>query len=229
MTDLGRRSAAPATTLSVENLAKSYSGRTVFSDLNLQVAPGLTAVTGKNGSGKTTLLKILAGLLRPSAGHVRLECEGQALAPSQRRLAIGWAGPDLALYGELTALENLAFFRRAAGRPAPSEELTRRLTEVGLASEAIGRRVEEFSTGMKQRLRIAFAALFDPPILLLDEPMAGLDIEGRETVHRAVEAARQRGAVVLASNDERDFLEAQQRIELGATGRREAAGGRQEP
>ena len=215
MNDFGRRSAVPTTTLSADNLAKSFSGPAVFSGLSLQVAQGLTAVTGCNGSGKTTLLKILAGLLRPSTGSVRLNCDGRTLAAPERRLAIGWAGPDLALYGELTALENLVFFRKAAGRPAPLDELTRRLMEVGLRPEAIDRRVEEFSTGMKQRLRIAFALLFDPPILLLDEPMAGLDAEGREIVHRAIAAARRRGAVVLASNDERDLLEPEQRIELG--------------
>ena len=64
---------------------------------------------------------------------------------------------------------------------------------------------------MQQRLRIAFALLFDPPVLLLDEPMSGLDTDGREMVQRVVAAARTRGAVVLASNDERDFVEPDQR------------------
>lgn len=214
----------PTTTIAAENLDKSFSGTPIFTGLAFSASRGLVAVAGKNGSGKTTLLKILAGLARPSAGRVRVEVEGSpALSPSERRLAVGWAGPDLALYGELTAVENLLFFRKAAGRNADAGDVRRRLAEVGLADAAMDRRVEEFSTGMKQRLRLAFARLFDPPVLVLDEPMAGLDLEGRETVFRAVAAARRLGPVFLASNDERDFVEPDQRIELGAAGGRRPA------
>jgi ABC-type multidrug transport system ATPase subunit len=204
------------TTLSAERLEKSFSGPPLFTGLDLRVGGGLLAVAGRNGSGKTTLLKILAGLLRPTAGRVRVEREGAPLAGEARRLAVGWAGPDLSLYGELTALENLRFFRKAAGRGADDRELARRLSEAGLSEEAIGRPVEEFSTGMRQRLRVAFALLFDPPILVLDEPMAGLDADGREMVQGVVERARAGGAVVLASNDERDFVRPDQRIDLSA-------------
>ena len=202
----------PTTTILAEKLSKSFSGTPLFSDLSFKAAGGLVAVAGANGSGKTTFLKILAGLLRPSAGRVRIEPEA---TPAQRRLTVGWAGPDLSLYGELTAEENLLFFRTAGGRDVALPEIRRRLAEVGLAEEAMRRRVEEYSTGMKQRLRIAFARLFDPTVLILDEPMIGLDPEGRETIARAIAAARQTGVVILASNDERDFVAPEQRIELG--------------
>lgn len=206
----------PTTTISAEKLSKSFSGTPLFSDLSFTAAGGLVAVAGANGSGKTTFLKILAGLLRPSAGRVRIE---PAATSAERRLAVGWAGPDLSLYGELTAEENLLFFRTAGGRDAPLPDIRRRLAEVGLAEEAMRRRVEEFSTGMKQRLRVAFARLFDPPVLILDEPMIGLDPEGRETIARVIAAARREGVVILASNDERDFVAPEQRVEMGA-GRR---------
>ena len=102
-------------------------------------------------------------------------------------------------------MENLRFFGRAGGRPHEDRELTRRLDDVGLAG-ALGLRVGAFSTGMKQRLKIAFALLFDPPVLLLDEPMIGLDTDGRAIVERVVAAQRRAGLVVLASNDSRDFV-----------------------
>lgn len=203
------------TTLSAENLDKRFTGPPLFSALSFEAARGLVAVSGRNGSGKTTLLKILAGLVRPSSGRVSLSRGGAALTGRERRLAVGWAGPDLAFYGELTGEENLSFFRRANGLPAESSELKRRLRDAGLADDAIGRRVEEYSTGMVQRLRIAFACLFDPEILLLDEPTAGLDAQGREMVRRTVEESRREGTVVVASNDERDFVDPDQRIALG--------------
>ena len=209
------------TTIAAENLSKAFSGAPLFSGLSFSASRGLVAVAGKNGSGKTTLLKILAGLARPTAGRVRVETDPSgSTSPSARRLAVGWAGPDLQLYGALTALENLAFFRSAAGRPARGEELVARLRDVGLAEGAVHRRVEEFSTGMKQRLRVAFAVLFDPAVLILDEPMVGLDVEGRETVDRVVAAARERGPVLLASNDERDFVRPDQRLDLSPAGAR---------
>jgi ABC-type multidrug transport system ATPase subunit len=202
------------TTLIAEDLSKSFTGGPLFQGLSLSIRGGLVAVAGRNGSGKTTLLKILAGLARPTTGRVRVEREGRAVADADRRLAVGWTGPDLELYGELTAEENLLSFRRAAGRPEPAGEVRRRLLEMGLAEEALGRRVEEYSTGMRQRLRLAFASLFDPELLLLDEPANGLDVEGRAVLAALVERTRRRGAVVVASNDERDLVGADERIEL---------------
>ncbi len=203
-----------ATTLEAIDLSKSFAGPPLFSQLSLRVEKGLVAVTGRNGSGKTTLLKILASLLRPSCGTVRLLRGGSELSADERRLAVGWAGPDLSFYEDFTAFENLRFFRRAAGLPAHKMELETRLADTGLA-QAAGRRVGAFSTGMKQRLRIAFALLFNAPILLLDEPMAGLDAEGRTTVETIISTRRTTSPVVLASNDARDFSSPEQIIELG--------------
>jgi len=208
------RAVVSPTTLEVENLAKSYGGVPLFSGLTFLVEAGLTAVQGRNGSGKTTLVKILSSLLRPSAGGVRLRRGDRELAGDEKRLAIGWAGLDLAFYEDFSARENLAFFRRAAGRSASPEEIDALLAGAGLV-QAADQRVGAFSTGMKQRLRIAFALLFDPPILMLDEPMAGLDAEGRQIVQAVVGQRRRSGAVVLASNDERDFVEPEQVVLLG--------------
>jgi heme ABC exporter ATP-binding subunit CcmA len=201
--------------LEARGLAKSYGGRPVFSDLSLRVAAGLVAVAGRNGSGKTTFLKILAGLLRPDSGSVEVRRDSSLLTGERRRHALGWAGPDLALYEELTPRENLRFFRRAAGFTIDGSEIDRRLTEVGLAPEFFDKPTKALSTGTRQRLRLAFAALFDPPILLLDEPMVGLDAAGRELVTRLIAAHRRVGAVLLASNDERDFTSPDQVVSLG--------------
>ncbi len=211
-----------STTLSAENLAKSFSGTPLFEGLSFEAGSGLFAVAGPNGSGKTTLLKILAGLISPTAGRVRVEKDGRALTGDERRLAVGWAGPDLELYGELTGEENLRFFRKAAGVSADGAAIRARLSDAGLSDAAARRRVDAYSTGMRQRLRLAFALLFDPPLLVLDEPFSGLDAAGREVVRRVVAEARGRGAVVLASNDERDFESPDRRLDLSGPGQRSA-------
>jgi ABC-type multidrug transport system ATPase subunit len=212
---LSSRGTVAAFRIEARALSKSYSGPPLFSELSFQAPAGLTAIVGRNGSGKTTLLKILARLLPPGRGSVAVLEDARELSGEERRLAVGWAGPDLAFYEDFTARENLRFFRRAAGRPAPEAELEERLKRVGLGAAA-DRRVGAFSTGMKQRLRLAFATLCDAPILLLDEPAAGLDEEGRGILDVLVRERRARGPVLLASNEPRDFDAPDRTIPLGA-------------
>lgn len=195
-------------------LAKSFPGRPLFAGVSFALERGILAILGPNGSGKTTLVKILAGLLTPSAGSVRVEREGRNLSAEERRSAVGWSGPDLAFYAELSAGENLEFFRKAAGYPTISEDTRSSLAAVGLG-EASGP-VEHFSTGMKQRLRIAFALLLEPDVLLLDEPLSGLDAPGREAVCRLVAAAAKTGPVVLAATDLGELPTPEHAIELGS-------------
>ena len=199
--------------LEARELSKSYSGPALFSDLSFTAGAGLTAVAGKNGSGKTTLLKILARLLAPERGRVAIFDADRELSGEERRRAVGWAGPDLAFYDDFTARENLRFFRLASGLPSMDERLGKRLERVGLGDVA-DRRVGAFSTGMKQRLRLAFALLLNPPVLLLDEPAGGLDEEGRATLAGIVAERRAIGPVLLASNDPRDFASPEQTITL---------------
>lgn len=202
------------TVLEAGDLAKSFTGPPLFAGLSLRAEAGLVAVTGPNGSGKTTLLKILAGLIRPSAGTVRLLRGGRELTGDERRVAVGWSGPDLDFYGELTALENLVFFCRLAGLPGEAGDLRARLSGLGLQSSP-DRRMAEFSTGMKQRVRIAFALLLDPRVLLLDEPFAGLDTDGRTRVMDIIRERRGIGPVVIASNDPADLGQPDQSVVLG--------------
>ena len=180
-------------------LAKSFPGRPLFAGVSFLLDRGIFAIVGPNGSGKTTLVKILAGLVAPTAGSFRVERDGRALSAEERRTGVGWSGPDLTFYPELTARENLEFFRRVAGFPTLFEDRRPLLAAVGLAEA--GGPVEHFSTGMKQRLRIAFALLLDPAVLLLDEPLSGLDAAGRQAVGGLVAKAAETGPVILAATD----------------------------
>src|SRR6185436_527012 len=99
-------------------LRRGFGGLRVLSGVGARVAASqILLVTGANGSGKSTLLRCLAGLLQPEAGTIELRLDGRMLAPEERRLAVGYVAPDLSLYDDLTAYENLAFFCRLRRQP----------------------------------------------------------------------------------------------------------------
>ena len=167
----------------------AYGRRGLFSDIEAEVAPGqCLVVTGANGAGKSTLLKIVAGLVRPEAG--RIEFEG----------ARGYAAPDVQLYGELTGDENLAFF--AGLRDLSGTGSAGLLKRVGLPPARGRDFVSAYSSGMRQRLKLAVSLLGDPPLLIWDEPTATLDSAGRSLADVILSQCRAAGQIaVVATND----------------------------
>jgi ABC-type multidrug transport system ATPase subunit len=170
-------------------LGKRHEGRWIFRGVELSIGSGeCLLVTGRNGSGKSTLLKLLAGIESPSEGRV------------DSRARIGYSAPDLQLYPSLTAVEHLEFAAALRGcRPKTSELLER----MGLSADA-HRYAGAYSTGMRARLRLAIAIQAEPEVLILDEPTATLDAEGRRLVDELVRDQRLRGAIVIATNSEED-------------------------
>ncbi len=193
-----------------------FGRRRLFDGLTVTVEPGAPlAVVGANGSGKSTLLLILAGLLTPTGGESRLEVNGAAVPVRERPLHVGYVAPALNLYDALTARETLRFLTRARALPQAASRVEHVLSRVGLADRA-DEPVAAFSTGMRQRLRIATALVHDPPVLLLDEPGATLDAAGRDlTASLVAEAGR---VVVLATNDPAEAELCPRRVHLGAGG-----------
>ena len=146
----------------------AYGPHVLFEGVSAQIGPGETlVVTGANGAGKSTLLKIIAGLARPEEGTVR------------RTAAFGYAAPDVNLYAELTGHENLRFSPACAGCPTTPDDL---LARVGLPRRRGGDLVGAYSSGMRQRLKLAVSLLGDPPLLIWDEPTLALDAAGGERV-----------------------------------------------
>ena len=205
--------------LVAENLSRSF-GRRAFGPVSFSVETGrVLGVAGENGSGKTTLLKTLAGLIRPSGGCARIfldgEEAGEGWEPRDIPWSIGWVAPDLALYGELTAEENLVFFERVRGLVSDPDRARARLEGVGLPPESYSKKsLSSLSTGQRQRVKLAFATLHEPDLLLLDEPGANLDEAGRSIVQKVVASQRLRGVTVIASNDPRDLALADERVTL---------------
>jgi heme exporter protein A len=202
-------------TLEVDRLAKRFGSRVIFRDLQAVVRQGeILVVTGPNGSGKSTFLGVLAGLVRPSRGQVRWLAGGKALGPEFRRRELGWVAPDLTLYHELTARENLRFFARVRALSVADREMESLLARVGLGSRADDR-VGTFSSGMRQRLKYAFALMGSPRALLLDEPTANLDREGVQMVDAVIREYREGRVVVLATNEPRETEYGDRCLRLG--------------
>ncbi len=192
--------------LHVTDLGKRYGPRIVFRGIELRASSGrVLVVTGPNGSGKSTLLRCLAGLERPDRGEVRWKQGQEVWTARQRRTRMGFLSPELALYDELTGLENLRFFARMRGVRPGVGELEALLERVGLGGRGTDR-LGGYSSGMRQRLKWAFALMHTPDALLLDEPGVTLDAKGFALAGELVAEARERGAVVIiATNDTREM------------------------
>lgn len=173
----------------------------ILRGLDLTVAAGdVVAVTGPNGSGKSTLLRLLATLVRPSAGHLELlghPGSGRKLQDTRR--SISYIGHDSALHPDLTVAENLDLVGRLTGQG--SDAVVAAIAEVGLAG-ASARPIRACSAGMRRRVELARVLLCRPRLLLLDEPHAALDASARILVdHVTSQVAGRGGASVLVTHD----------------------------
>ena len=199
--------------LIMRGLAKSYPGRPVFKDINATVESGnVLIITGPNGSGKTTLLRVICGFIRPTRGSAVLAMNGKELRGIEIRPYIGLVSPDLVLYDELTALENLYFFGNIAGSRFSETDLENRLARVGLEKRG-NDRVGSYSSGMKQRLKYCLALLRNPGLLLLDEPTSNLDDQGKALTSEIIKSHE--GILVIATNEKSELDYGDQIIRLG--------------
>jgi ABC-2 type transport system ATP-binding protein len=185
--------------LEVCNLRKRYGEQVALDGVSFQVQEGeMFGLLGPNGAGKTTLLSIISCLLDATAGEVRLA--GQVLSQRRRkqRRQIGIVPQELALYGELTARENLSFFGELYGleNPALRRCVEDVLKAIGLEDRA-DQRVDSFSGGMKRRLNLGAALVHEPRLLLLDEPTTGVDPQSRNHIFEEIRRVNQLGVTIV--------------------------------
>ncbi|MFN8039669.1 MAG: ABC transporter ATP-binding protein [Acidimicrobiales bacterium] len=185
--------------LACEGLVKRFGDRTVVDGVGFSIAEGETfGLLGPNGAGKTTTISMLCGLLVPDAGAVRVAGRPLTAGAVEAKSAIGLVPQDIALYPDLSARENLAFFGRLQGMA--KDRLARRIAEVldtvGLADRADDR-VESYSGGMKRRANIAAGLLHEPKLLVLDEPTVGVDPQSRNAILESIEVLGGHGLSVL--------------------------------
>ncbi|MGQ0825913.1 MAG: ABC transporter ATP-binding protein [Actinomycetota bacterium] len=187
--------------LEVADVRKAYGTLVALDGVSLDVAPGeIVALLGPNGAGKTTLVSIIAGLRSPDFGTVRVGGIDVLEDASLARQYLGLTPQEIAIYPTVTVRQNLVYFGRLADMR--DKDLNNRIDEVGDALGLTGlleRKAHRLSGGEKRRLHSAIGLLHDPPLLLLDEPTAGADVETRRRLLEVVERAAARGTAVLYS------------------------------
>jgi len=204
-------------TIKFEAVTQSFYGRTIFQDIDAVLQSGtITAVTGQNGSGKSTLLKLAARFMLPSDGRVSAWDDQKELRRAELRNKLAMVTPELRFYPRLTARENIAFLLGLRGLELTEAEFLSLLVRVGLREQEVATAFTgEFSTGMRQRLKLAALLASRADIWLLDEPGANLDAAGRELVLREARQAADEGRLVLwATNDRREEAAADAAIHL---------------
>jgi heme exporter protein A len=210
--------AAPA--LEVRGLTRRFGPVHALRGIDFMLARGdALAVFGPNGAGKTTLLRVVAGLVRPGSGEVRLYGEPMVRGAGEHRRRVGFISHHSFLYDGLTARENLTFYARIYGLASPQGRAEAALEAVGLRERASSP-VATFSRGMVQRLAIARALLPDPDVVLLDEPFTGLDQQAAAALRVQLQRLHaERRTVVLVTHDLDEGLELSTHVAIQVAGR----------
>lgn len=200
--------------ITLNNIGKRYNREWIFRHFNYEFTIGNAyAITGANGSGKSTLLQVIAGATLHSEGSIFLQSDRDGLTGKNEDLYkyISIAAPYLELIEEMTANEMLQFHLKFKSLANLNKEI---LQKVEL-EKAADKQIRYFSSGMKQRLKLALAFFCDTPILLLDEPTTNLDKEGIELYHFLINEYTKNKLVIVSSNDEQEYDFCKEVIEIG--------------
>ncbi len=197
--------------LKAQGLVKKYGSLAAVDGVSLEIASGgILGLLGPNGAGKTTTISMICGLRRPDAGNVEIDGIDLFAHPWAAKMRLGFCPQETALYDDLSALDNLAFFgglygMRGSALAARSAEM---LGFAGLSDRA-RHKVSTYSGGMKRRLNIAVALMHDPGILLLDEPTAGVDPQSRNAIFESIASLKGKGKSILYTTH---YMEEAQRL-----------------
>jgi len=223
-----------ATIIEIENLTKQYLGRTgqkAVEDLNLKVEEGaIFGFVGPNGAGKTSTLRIMATLLQPTRGDIRVGGYLVTQAPRQVRAIIGYMPDFFGVYNDMLVWEYLDFFGACYNlQPAQRKQLIDDLLELVELTHRRNDPVERLSRGMKQRLSLARTLIHDPQVLILDEPASGLDPRARVEIRELlVELARMGKTIFFSTHILADVAEICTQVAIIEAGKLVASGALEE-
>lgn len=202
-------------TISLTNTGKRFNRDWIFRHLDFQFSSGTSyAITGSNGSGKSTLLQVIAGALSPNEGKVIYQDESAKVAVEEEKLYrhLSIAAPYLELVEEMTLQEFLHFHQQF--KPLISSVTIPHIIEITGLEKAAHKQIRYFSSGMKQRLKLAQCIFSNTPVLLLDEPCTNLDAEGIALYHRLITAYCKNRLVIVSSNDKAEYSFCSQQLQM---------------
>jgi ABC-2 type transport system ATP-binding protein len=184
----------------VESVSKWYGLVVGVNRVSLSIEPGVTGLLGVNGAGKSTLLNLMAGLLKPTAGGVNLD--GEPIFANPKVLAhIGYCPSPDRFYDEMTGLGFVSFLGRLSGlSPSEAERRAEAACHEVAMGEEMGKKIRGMSKGMRQKVKMAQALVHDPEVLLLDEPLNGMDPPSRAQTIEAIRRWGERGKCVVVSS-----------------------------
>ncbi len=199
--------------ISLEQIGKRYQRHRIFKDISYTFSSqGAYALLGANGSGKSTLLRIIAGMQPPSAGKVTYKLNGKEIPVQQIFPHISFCAPGMEIVEELSLKEFLTFHFHFK-KPVQGLSVTDIINTIGLAEHA-DMYIGDFSSGMKQRVKLAQAIFSDTEILLLDEPCSNLDQKGVEQYNNWIETYTNNRLTIVASNDVREYYFCREQLKV---------------
>ena len=201
-------------TLVLDKATKTFGRRIIFKELSYTFTNGnVYGIAGRNGAGKSTLVKIIAGIISPTKGKINHFVDNKLLEIEQLFNHIGFVSPYLVLYDEFTAIENLFYLCKIRGLQYDKTFAENLLKEVTLFDRR-NDLVKTYSSGMKQRLKYAFALVHSPSLIILDEPTSNLDSFGKDIVYKFINNLGKDKLVIVASNEQSDLAVCSQIIEI---------------
>jgi ABC-2 type transport system ATP-binding protein len=184
--------------LQAVQLRKSYGAHEALVGLDLTVRPSdIYCLLGANGAGKTTTINLFLNFIQPSGGKAVVDGLDVTAHPLETKRALAYIPETVMLYGNLTGLENLAYFARLGGHIYSQGELLAFLARVGLPDSAVSKRVSTYSKGMRQKVGVAIALAKQAKALLLDEPTSGLDPKASNEFSNLLLQLKEEGAAIL--------------------------------
>ncbi len=199
------QSQSPDISIEVDRVSKSFGTLTAVSDLSLTFSPGVTALLGPNGAGKSTLIRLLVGLERPSTGRVRI-FGGDPRTSADTRSKVGIVPQQDGMFGRLTAFETV-HVSAVLSKLDDAERLAREALQTVELDPDMTRSVDAFSKGMRQRVKVAQALVHDPMVIMLDEPLNGLDPRQRRHMISLFNRLGFEGKTVIVSSHVLDEVE----------------------
>lgn len=199
--------------ISLEHTSKKFQRYWIFKDINYNfTTPGAYALLGANGSGKSTLMRVIAGIQNPSKGKVHFEVNNQKLDANKVFPLISYCAPGMEIVEELTLKEFLDF-HFTFKKTLPGLSVQDIINIIGLETAA-NKPISDYSSGMKQRVKLAQAIFSDTPTLLLDEPCTNLDNNGVSQYREWMERYTADRLVIVASNDVREYFFCKEHLEV---------------